>query len=146
MWWFFLPRLSPEIDRLCVCTVACVFLWCFMIYACIKWIFVYFFPSCGVLTLLARSRFCCPKTGIIIVKHKNASFTLTIHCSSSSQLGLKHTSHKHSIDKMWRCSDFAPHFYDALNLFCGSFTLEELGVDGVLCWARTAQLHNIGII
>jgi hypothetical protein len=73
-----------------------------MIYARIKWIFVYALFS-GLLTRFIF--FCVLKTqpGIIIVKHKNASFIFTL--SESSLLGLKYTSHKHSIGS-YRASTF----------------------------------------
>jgi hypothetical protein len=69
----------------------------------IKWIFVYALFS-GLLTGFIFF-FCVPKTqpGIIIVKHKNASFIFTL--SESSLLGLKYTSHKHSIGS-YRASTF----------------------------------------
>lgn len=113
-----------------------------MIYVCIKWIFVYFFGA-----LMRRSyllAFFSPQTGIIIVKHK------THHSSQlCTTLGWALNTHRINIPSTvcdaLQISRFT--FMTHRIFFAGFFvTLEERGVDGVLCSSRLAQLHDIGVI
>lgn len=64
-------------SRLMLKKPVCVFLWCFMIYACIKWIFVYFFWCFNASLLLTCSLFSRPEP---------ASSSLNIKTHHSSQL------------------------------------------------------------
>lgn len=126
-----------------VCT-ACVFLWCFMIYACIKWIFCYFFWCFNA----SLPFFVCPKTAsssLNIKAHHSNAF-----CSASLTWALNthHISIPPAEHSLFRFH-MPPFLWHTEISFAGAFSTPKkslLLMTPCVLVTRAAQLHNIDVI
>lgn len=115
----------------------CVFLWCFMIYACIKWIFFLFF-WCFNASLVVF----CPKTA-------SSSLNIKAHHSNalrSAPLTWALNTHRISIPsaKYFAVQISRPAFMTHRISSEGVFFYKELGVYDALCSSR--EWHNCTIL
>lgn len=126
-----------------VCT-ACVFLWCFMIYACIKWIFCYFFWCFNA----SLPFFVCPKTASSSLNIKAHHSNALCSASLTWALNTHHISIPPAEHSLFRFH-MPPFLWHTEISFAGAFSTPKrslLLMTPCVLVTRAAQLHNIDVI